>query len=322
MVRNIFNSFSCFLSLFFLRLVGMSYSLEGGGASFVDLDLGELVDSLLSNAGLCSVELCGSISSRRKKSLNAVPSVLLNDICCGRNPFFISLKDVSSSRLVELRAKEVPRRRRRVKECVRDLYKRSYSVLDSSSANNNNGIPIRVLSGGVVRRMCRGVTKAVVLFKNFKVCEGSGRRRGARHGFRKVKYSLPSTYGCEDDRSCSIDHTFWRSVAVVLNQRAVFKALFCEMWHEFEGASCGRGLPHVLRILRSFPLFGVVVEVGVAQWRCSAGRCSAEPVFFVFAMGVIIHETSNFIGVAVLGSGDIACTALADVKTLGDALEG
>ncbi|RHW72640.1 hypothetical protein DPX39_050048500 [Trypanosoma brucei equiperdum] len=271
-----------------------------------ECSVGDVVDEIidkLSLYGSCGGD--GSSVVLRKKNRNVAHDSLVNSVKRGVNPFYVNVR--SSARF---------RRRKRCKYIVPSNVSGKSSVEQKNSLFSCkvcNVLPVmshgasvlapgRAITGRKVFAACRGITKAVLLFKLFKAESlpgGSKRVRCYRKRMLKREASVLRSFD-HSAASAGLDTLFWGAVASVVRYRDLYKRRLCVIWND--KLNGGEKIPHPLLLLRSLPLFGLVVEVQKLWWRCRDAECGCSPEVVESSMGIVLHESGGFIGVALLGS--------------------
>ncbi|ESL07423.1 hypothetical protein TRSC58_04887 [Trypanosoma rangeli SC58] len=193
------------------------------------------------------------------------------------------------------------------------------AALGTSSANSPPPSHARRLTARKLRSLSKGATKATALFKFFKTLSLEGQSRLVKSRRRRCCRSVGTGQKSDEVEAC-LNAALWTALASVLQQRRRYKKQWHALW---EAGSDGHCDAQQRQLLRAFPLFGLLVVVERRRWKRSAGAssCSAIPEVVSSALGVVMHESSAFVGVALL-QGERELSALSHSPLRGEGLGG
>ncbi|RNF10477.1 hypothetical protein TraAM80_01523 [Trypanosoma rangeli] len=202
------------------------------------------------------------------------------------------------------------------------------AALGTSSANSPPPCHVRRLTARKLRSLSKGVTKATALFKLFKTLSLEGQSRLVKSRRRRCCRSVGAGQKSDEVEAC-LNAALWTALASVLQQRRRYKKQWHALWETHSDGHCDA---QQLQLLRAFPLFGLLVVVERWRWKRNGGAssCSAIPEVVSSALGVVMHESSAFMGVALLrGEGELRALFHSPLRgeglggtTAEDALEG
>ncbi|EKF27877.1 hypothetical protein MOQ_008390 [Trypanosoma cruzi marinkellei] len=303
---------------------------KGSGTKCV----GDVLDAIIDKAGICSRGDKNGRNAKgvgvgvvRRKHRNRPPEGIIAAVMRGSNPFFVSLrpgtKETSTKKetVEDTRVNEavtrgkgtVPKREKRrgpkrtaagcgnkqrihapvmattIQPCV-------LSAANASIASKTPPPPChaRRLTARKLRWLSNGVTKATALFKLFKTLSLYGQSRLVKN--RRRRCCRPAEKGKKvDGEEARLHAAFWSALASVLEQRRLHKRQWHVLWEAQSDGQCD------VQLLRAFPLFGLLVVVERMRWRQGdEDPCTVIAEVVGSALGVVMHESRAFMGVALL----------------------
>ncbi|EAN90973.1 hypothetical protein TcCL_ESM05425 [Trypanosoma cruzi] len=296
--------------------------------------VGDVLDAIIDKAGICSRGDKDERNAKRDgegvtrwKHRNRPPEGIIAAVMRGSNPFFVSLRPGTNATSKKKETAEGPRVNEAVtrgrgavpKREKRRGPKRTAAgcgnkqrinapvmattiqscVLSAAGASVASTTPpppchARRLTARKLRWLSSGVTKATALFKLFKTLSLYGQSRLVKNRRRHCCRSAEKGNGV-DGGEARLHAAFWSALASVLQQRRLHKKQWHALWEAQSDGQCD------VQLLRAFPLFGLLVVVERMRWRQdNEDPCTVIAEVVGSALGVVMHESRAFIGVALL----------------------